>query len=633
MVVIIIALIVWGSSSPDDPMAAQMGGSNILINGALAGPLVPLAGGTAGDEMTINGWKLNNARISIVDWPAANGRPNVIKVADAGSFTEMAQTVDTVPGQKYTISYDVWAADTETNTANKAFCSSVDSNGQLIIRAGETVSAGVAGGGNCGSAGISGAVSSIAEHCHGQHRLCPESSDHWLTVSGTYVATAARTTIALHGEGSLDVYFSQVFMTTAEDHCKASTDSTDPEDPTMCQCSHLKESQQGTGNVRNTAQGANACTFTSGNTGTGAEIGYGGGPPSTEPISQWLDAAQCASTPPRSDPASFQYGSAMHEGEICIDVDTSSHHFTFTPHYVASFGGTGSEHHMTTGASSVYHASPTGFRVYIKKEQCLSCMSQGQQQTQRTPLTAILAKERGYHINWVAETAPCTGAGDSTGVAQYSQAGGASNWQQYCWTEGPPRQCTGVFVDVTFPPGAFLETPVIVASLHGTTNHADARGGSSIYSATPNGFRVYVHSTAGTGATGTVGTGITPAEVMQWGWKIVYLASEDPMHSGQSSGIWSDAGEHLVETIVCHNGKVGKGGPNFAARSRVNYVTSITGNSHHWTSDGASSVYSPTSDSFRIYMFREGDDAGVPTCVAGQFNTLQVSSAIKLSAS
>lgn len=47
------------------------------------------------------------------------------------------------------------------------------------------------------------------------------------------------------------------------------------------------------------------------------------------------------------------------------------------------------------------------------------------------------------------------------------------------------------------------------------------------------------------------------------------------------------------------------------------------GSSHHWTSDGASSVYSPTSESFRIYMFREGDDAGVRTCSVGEFSSPQ----------
>lgn len=536
----LIGIIYYATKSPADPMAAQMGGSNILVNGALAGPLVPLAGGTAGDEMTVPGWKLNNARVSIVDWPAVNGRPNVIKVADAGSFTEITQTVDTVIGQEYTISYDVWATDTETNTANKAFCSSVDSNGQLIIRAGETVNAGVAGGGNCGSGSTSGAVANLADHCHGQHRLCPESSDHWLTVSGTYIATAIRTTIALHGEGSLDVYFSQVFMTTAADQCKASTDAVDPDDPTMCQCSHLKESQQGTGNVRNTAQGANACSFTSGNTGKGMQVGggynsYSPPPPAAnaEPVSAWMDATQCESTPPRScygstDPSCQQRYGTVHEGEICIDVDTTSHRFAFTPHYVASFGGTGSEHHMTTGASSVYHASPTGFRVYIKKEHCVSCQSSAQQHIDQSPLTAQIAKERGYHINWVAETGPCDGAGDSTGQSIYTHSGSVTNWQEYCW-DGT-TQCTGVFVDIQFPPGAFYQTPVVVASLHGHSNHADARGGSAIYSLNPQGFRVYVHSTAGTNRLGASG-GISVTEAQQWGWKIVYLATEDPVSS------------------------------------------------------------------------------------------------------
>ena len=40
----------------------------------------------------------------------------------------------------------------------------------------------------------------------------------------------------------------------------------------------------------------------------------------------------------------------------------------------------GAEHHMTTGASSIYHATPTGFRVYIKREHCHSCSSAQQMQ-------------------------------------------------------------------------------------------------------------------------------------------------------------------------------------------------------------------------------------------------------------
>ena len=94
----------------------------------------------------------------------------------------------------------------------------------------------------------------------------------------------------------------------------------------------------------------------------------------------------------------------------------------------------GAEHHMTTGASSIYHATPTGFRVYIKREHCHSCSSAQQMQNAQNPLTAELAMERGYHINWVAEDASsvgCTGAGDS---GMYGQ------WQPYCWHAD---QCTG----------------------------------------------------------------------------------------------------------------------------------------------------------------------------------------------
>ena len=182
-------------------------------------------------------------------------------------------------------------------------------------------------------------------------------------------------------------------------------------------------------------------------------------------------------------------------------------------------------------------------------------------------------------------------------------------------------------IDIRFPQ-PFAETPVIVASLHGNKNNADARGGNAIYHASPTGFRVYVHSTAGTN-TGTAGNlfhqghgGITVQEAQQWGWKIVYLAQEKGasngagQHSGTSSGIWTDAGEHLIETIVCHSGK--SGGNTFGKTATVNYVTSLTGSSHMWTSDGASSIYTPTADSFRIYMFREGDHDSSPQCAAGQ---------------
>eukprot|EP01045_Picozoa_sp_COSAG04_P022352 COSAG04_NODE_2513_length_3987_cov_11.345165_3_plen_420_part_00 len=116
-------------------MSAYMDGSNILINGALDRCTVAHQGPTCdestglmtvdgcSDERSIPGWKVNNAVVSIeAQWPHradGTGRTNIIKVGDAGSFSAIQQTVDTVVGQTYTISYDVWSEESETNTANK----------------------------------------------------------------------------------------------------------------------------------------------------------------------------------------------------------------------------------------------------------------------------------------------------------------------------------------------------------------------------------------------------------------------------------------------------------------------------------------------------------------------------------
>ena len=122
------------------------------------------------------------------------------------------------------------------------------------------------------------------------------------------------------------------------------------------------ESQQGTGNARDSG----ACKFTSGNTGKVRSRGcqesleqswrdlelnrWGQGvrmmnqwaapDPNAEPVTQWMSAEQCTATAPPPPPGVYTPPPppGAHEGEICVDVDTSSHHFTTTPHYVASFG-------------------------------------------------------------------------------------------------------------------------------------------------------------------------------------------------------------------------------------------------------------------------------------------------------
>ena len=79
------------------------------------------------------------------------------------------------------------------------------------------------------------------------------------------------------------------------------------------------------------------------------------------------------------------------DGEgVFVDVDTSSAGFKTTPIYITSIGGETS-HWGTTGATSIYFPTPTGFRVYVR-------WSTG------GALTPATANQFGWHINWIAVT-------------------------------------------------------------------------------------------------------------------------------------------------------------------------------------------------------------------------------------
>jgi len=70
---------------------------------------------------------------------------------------------------------------------------------------------------------------------------------------------------------------------------------------------------------------------------------------------------------------------------IYLDVDTSMAGFDSTPNYVTSLGGWGN-HWAAMGASAIYNATPTGFRVYL----------------QFPGVTPAAANAWGWHILWVA---------------------------------------------------------------------------------------------------------------------------------------------------------------------------------------------------------------------------------------
>jgi hypothetical protein len=71
---------------------------------------------------------------------------------------------------------------------------------------------------------------------------------------------------------------------------------------------------------------------------------------------------------------------------IQLDVNTSAGHFPSTPVYITSLGGDNS-HWATIGATSIYKATPTGFRVYVR------WVDYG-------PLTPAQANSLKWYINW-----------------------------------------------------------------------------------------------------------------------------------------------------------------------------------------------------------------------------------------
>jgi|SRR6516164_9957340 hypothetical protein len=72
---------------------------------------------------------------------------------------------------------------------------------------------------------------------------------------------------------------------------------------------------------------------------------------------------------------------------IYVDVNTTSGHFSSVPVYVTSIGGN-SSHWATTGATSIYNPTATGFRVYVR-------WSGGE------PLTPADANGFQWHIKWI----------------------------------------------------------------------------------------------------------------------------------------------------------------------------------------------------------------------------------------
>jgi len=70
-----------------------------------------------------------------------------------------------------------------------------------------------------------------------------------------------------------------------------------------------------------------------------------------------------------------------------------------------------------------------------------------------------------------------------------------------------------MYVDVNIAPYKFTQTPTIVTSIHGVSSHWTTSGASSVYSASPTTFRIYI-----------LRNGVTMANAKAWGWVINWVA-------------------------------------------------------------------------------------------------------------
>ena len=91
----------------------------------------------------------------------------------------------------------------------------------------------------------------------------------------------------------------------------------------------------------------------------------------------------------RTKPGSTDWKQYRTGNGIYVDVDTTSGRFAGTPVYTTSIYGD-SHHWATVGASSIYKASATMFRVYIRW-------------VDGSPLTPETANNFKWHINWVGK--------------------------------------------------------------------------------------------------------------------------------------------------------------------------------------------------------------------------------------
>ncbi|XXT23276.1 matrixin family metalloprotease [Sorangium sp. So ce429] len=252
---------------------------------------------------------------------------------------------------------------------------------------------------------------------------------------------------------------------------------------------------------------------------------------------------------------------------LYLDVDTSACGFSATPLYFTTLGGN-SHHWWTNGANSIYQPTATGFRVYIYDN--------------HGSITPQIANGRQWHIQWKATPDNVRATGLCTGRT----TPGVTGWQQY--------SASSLYLDVNTSSCGLSATPLYFTTLGGSSHHWWTNGANSIYQPTATGFRVYVYDNHGS---------ITPqvANERQWhiNWSAVPGSAQTlascvgrttpggtSWQQYQSNSLYLD-----VNTSAC------------GLSSAPSYFTSLGGASHHWWTNGGTSIYQPTATGFRVYVY------------------------------
>ncbi len=247
---------------------------------------------------------------------------------------------------------------------------------------------------------------------------------------------------------------------------------------------------------------------------------------------------------------------------LYLNVDTSHCGYTVAPQYITSMGGTG-WHWSAEGATSIYFATETGFRIYLV-----------------TPFTAKEAEAKKWHINWEALSSDAPDFDQCHGRTKP----GETKWEQF--------GSSGITTVIDTSMCGMHEAPLYFASLGGLTGHWRARGETAIYRQTEDSFQIYLYA-----------PGITPQMAKELGWHINWSAARDEMTSPSlctghtEKKDWRPYGSAYyvnVDTSRC----------GFTATP--DYFTSLQG-TNHWKSRGGTAIYFPTETGFRIYL--KGTDA------------------------